>query len=55
MHVIQLRQFGQRLLTLIAANATFALKTGLWFRRVRFEISAPDPRQSSPRSGRKST
>jgi hypothetical protein len=40
---------------LIAANATFALKAGLWFRRVRFDISAPDPRQFSQRSGRKFT
>jgi hypothetical protein len=29
---------------LIAANATLAVKVGLWFRRVRFDISAPDPR-----------
>ena len=40
---------------LIAANATLALNAGLWFRRVRLDMSAPDPRQSSPRSGRKST
>jgi hypothetical protein len=31
------------------------LKAGLWFRRVRFVIGAPDTRQSSPLSGRKST
>jgi hypothetical protein len=31
---------------LIAANATFALKAALWFRRVRFDMSAPDPRHS---------
>jgi len=40
---------------LSAANATLALNAGLWFRRVRLDMSAPDPRQSSPRSGRKST
>src|SRR5665213_579440 len=52
MHLIQLRKLGQRLLTpglrrgrlLISANATFALKAALWFRRVRFDMSAPDPR-----------
>ena len=33
-----LRQLGQRLLALIAAKATFALKAGVWFRRVRFVI-----------------
>jgi len=33
-----LRQFGQRLLPSIAARATFALKAGAWFRRVRFVI-----------------
>src|SRR5690349_7162559 len=27
-----------------AANATFALKTGLWVRRIRFVMLAPDPR-----------
>jgi len=30
---------------LMAANATFALKAGLWFRRARLVILAPDPRQ----------
>jgi hypothetical protein len=27
---------------LSTANATFALNTGVWFRRVRFVICAPD-------------
>jgi hypothetical protein len=40
---------------LIAANATFALKPGAWFRRVRLVIVSPDPRRSSPHSGRKAT
>jgi hypothetical protein len=40
---------------LIAAKATFALKAGVWFRRVRFVIWSPDPRPISPSSGRKST
>jgi hypothetical protein len=40
---------------LIAASATLALKSGEWFRRVRFVISSPDWRRSSPRSGRSST
>src|SRR5476651_1678874 len=40
---------------LMAASATFALKTGVWFRRVRFVMLYPDPRRSSPPSGRKST
>jgi hypothetical protein len=31
------------------------LNPGAWFRRVRFVMSAPDSRQSSPLSGRKST
>ena len=35
--------------------ATFALKAGVWFRRVRLVMLAPDPRRSSPSSGRKST
>src|ERR1700683_609168 len=40
----------------MAANATFALKPGVWFLRVRFVISAPDSRREpSPPSGRKST
>jgi hypothetical protein len=29
---------------LTAANATFALKAGLWVRRARFAILSPDPR-----------
>jgi hypothetical protein len=34
-----LRQLGQRLLPpFTAAKATFALKAGLWFRRVSFVI-----------------
>jgi hypothetical protein len=37
------------------AIATFALKAGVWFYRVRFVICSPDPRQSSPFSGKKST
>src|SRR5207245_11384874 len=39
----------------MAANATFALKAGVWFRRARLVMLSPDPRQSSPPSGRKST
>src|SRR5271169_5497043 len=40
----------------MAANATFALKPGVWFLRVRFVIFAPDSRREpSPPSGRKST
>jgi hypothetical protein len=38
-----------------AAKATFALNAGVWFRRTRFVISSPDPQQTSPHSGRKST
>ena len=33
-----LRQLGQRPLALNPAKATFALKAGVWFRRVRFVI-----------------
>jgi hypothetical protein len=34
----------------MAANATFALKPGVWFLRVRFVIFAPDSRREpSPR------
>src|SRR5277367_1937930 len=40
----------------MAANATFALKPGVWFLRVRFVIFTPDSRREpSPPSGRKST
>src|SRR5271154_6924864 len=40
----------------MAAKATFALKPGVWFLRVRFVIFAPDSRREpSPPSGRKST
>src|SRR3984957_9619297 len=40
----------------MAANATFALKPGVLFLRVRFVIFAPDSRREpSPPSGRKST
>src|SRR5277367_6063590 len=40
----------------MAANATFALKPGVWFLRVRFVIFAPDSRREpSPPSRRKST
>ena len=38
-----------------AANATLALKTGLWFRRDRLLFSAPVSQPSSLPSGRKST
>jgi hypothetical protein len=31
------------------------LNAGVWFRRVRFVMLSPDPRQSEPLSGRKST
>jgi formylglycine-generating enzyme required for sulfatase activity len=31
------------------------LNAGVWFRRTRFVISSPDPQQTSPHSGRKST
>ena len=48
MHVEPPCQLSQRLLTL-------ALKTGVWFRRVRFVMLSPDPRRSAPPSGRKST
>jgi len=41
-HVELLRQLDQRLLALRAANATFALNAGLWFRRTRFVIVSPD-------------
>jgi hypothetical protein len=40
---------------LIAANAAFALKGAVWFRRARLFMVSPDPRRSSPLSGRKST
>jgi transposase len=41
---------------LIAANATFALKAGEWFRRGLLLIAAPDSRASAcPLSGRNST
>src|SRR5713226_2103332 len=40
---------------LMAANATFALNAGVWFRRARRVIFPPDMRRSSPPSGRKST
>jgi hypothetical protein len=33
MNIELLHQFGQRLLTLMAASATFALNAGVWFRR----------------------
>jgi hypothetical protein len=40
----------------MAANATFALKAGEWFRRVRFVIVSPDSRvQPCALSGRDST
>jgi hypothetical protein len=63
MDIELLRQLAQRLLAPaetnrfgeIAANANFALKAGVWFRRVRFVILAPDARLFSPLSGRKST
>jgi len=38
-----------------AANATFALKAGVWFRRARLLMISPDARQSSSLSGGKST
>jgi hypothetical protein len=39
----------------MATKATFALKAGVWFRRIRFVIFSPDRRQSSPLSGKNST
>jgi hypothetical protein len=39
----------------MAVKATFALKAGVWFRRVRFVMISPDSQQPSPLSGRKST
>jgi hypothetical protein len=36
-----------------AAEGTFALKAGAWFRRVRLLIISPDPRPPWPPSGRK--
>ena len=41
MHVILLRQLGQRLLALEAANATLALKAGQCVRRARLSWSLP--------------
>jgi hypothetical protein len=38
-----------------AANATFALNAGLWFRRTRFVIVSPDPQPPWPLSGKNST
>jgi hypothetical protein len=38
-----------------AAKATFALKAGLWFRRVPFVICSPVQQPSWPPSGRNST
>src|SRR5450631_656011 len=38
----------------MAANATFALNAGLWFRRTRFAIGSPEPQPFWPLSGRKS-
>jgi hypothetical protein len=35
-------QFDRRLLTFIAANATFALNAGLWVRPTRFVIVSLD-------------
>src|SRR5271165_2868710 len=40
---------------LTAAKATLALKAGLWFRRTRFAIVAPDAQPSWPLSGKNST
>jgi hypothetical protein len=55
-HIEKLSQFGSVLSPFMAANATFALKPGVWFLRVRFVIFAPDSRREpSPPSGRKST
>jgi len=54
-HVELLRQLDQRLLAFRAANATFALNAGLWFRRTRFVIVSPDPQPPWPLSGKNST
>jgi hypothetical protein len=54
-HFELLRQLDQRLLALQAANATFALNAGLWFRRTRFVIVSPDPQPPWPLSGKHST
>src|SRR6266851_1655703 len=41
---------------LTAASATFALKAGVWFRRVRLLMVSPDSRDTAcPLSGRNST
>jgi len=41
MHVEQLRQFVQRFLAPGAVSATFALKTGVWFRLTRLAMVSP--------------
>jgi hypothetical protein len=38
MNTVQLRQLRQRLLTLIAAKATFAMKLAIWLRRDRLNM-----------------
>jgi hypothetical protein len=55
MHVKLLGQLRWRLLTLDGCQCHFALNAGVWFRRLRFVMLSPDPRRSSPPSGRKST
>lgn len=41
MDVVLLSQFGERLLAPDGSQATFALKAGVWFRRVRLDIFFP--------------
>ena len=43
MHIELLRQLRQRLLSSIAAKATFALNAAVWFRRGRLLICFPLP------------
>jgi hypothetical protein len=42
MHVELLSKLRNRSIFFKAAKATFALKVGVWFRRARFFIVAPD-------------
>ncbi len=56
MNVKVLRQFSHRVLAPMAANATFALNAGVWFRRARLLIVSPESAATAcPLSGRNST